>query len=441
MELIAAIPFIGGLLSTVIAFLVVLGIVVFVHEYGHYIVGRWCGIHAEVFSVGYGKPLKQWTDKRGTVWQIAALPLGGYVKFLGDMNAASFDDGTAENHDPRSFPAASVGRRALTVLAGPVFNFVLSGFVFAGLMMWMGQSSNTPIIGEMNLALEAEHDLAVGDTVLSVNGAPIESFSDIAVQVSEMEAPGDIALTIDRDGQVMDVTAPYLFPPRVVRLSPMSAASKADIRLGDLITHVDGTRIEGFSQLKDIVLASEGTELMLDIIRDGATIQVPITPEMSERMEMDGSVVKEALIGVVSGMAISPATETVPFYRAIPQGFVRVWDVIVLSLKGLQKMITGALGADNLNGPVGIAVVSGETATQGLDYFISLIAMISTAIGLLNLFPIPILDGGHLVFYAYEAIVGRPPHPRILNMAMSIGFVLLLALMLFATYNDIQRLL
>lgn len=441
MELIAAIPVIGGLLSTIIPFLAVLGIVVFIHEYGHYIVGRWCGIHADVFSVGYGKPLKQWTDKRGTVWQIAALPLGGYVKFKGDMNAASFDDGTASSQDPNSFPAASVARRALTVLAGPVFNFILSGFVFAGLLMWSGQATEQPIVGELTVEMGPQHDLRVGDEILSVNAIEVTSFGDIAKVVQETGDSADIALTVRRDGQAIDVLAPYLFTPRVTFVEPLSAASKAGLKPGDLITKVDGTGIDTFYELQALVLEAQDQELILEVRRDGQSLELPVTPLLQERMDADGNVYKKVLIGVMGALGVVTETDPVPFWRAIPKGFEAVWDVIVLQIKGISKMISGAMGLKNINGPVGIAVVSGDMSTQGVIEFIKLVALISTAIGLLNLFPIPILDGGHLVFYAYEAVVGRPPHPRVLNMAMSIGFVLLLALMLFATYNDIQRLL
>jgi len=424
MEFIAAIPLIGGLLSTLLPTLVVLGIVVFIHEYGHYIVGRWCGIHAEVFSIGFGKSLTQWQDKRGTIWQVALIPLGGFVKFKGDLNAASFDDGTPRQLDADAFPSATVGRRALTVLA---------------LIMWNGQAADDPVVGALNIELEAHHDLAPGDEILAVAGQPVATYSEIARTVRAMDGAGDIPLTVLRDGTEREVLAPYLFPPMVEFVTPLSAASKAGLKPQDLITRIDGQDVNSFSQLKTIVLASQDKELIIDVRRQGEILQLPITPELVEALGPDGEVQTQVLIGVAGAVGILPTTETVPVWQALPAGFVRVWDVIVLSLTGLKHMITGALGTENLNGPLGIAMVSGETATQGWLSFISLIALISTAIGLLNLFPIPVLDGGHLVVYAYEAIVGRQPHPRILNMAMSVGFMLLLALMLFATYNDIMR--
>jgi regulator of sigma E protease len=443
MELIAAIPLIGGFLSTVIPFLVVLGIVVFVHEYGHYIVGRWCGIDAEVFSVGYGKPLKQWTDKRGTVWQIAMLPLGGYVKFVGDMNAASFDDGSmagmSGEEQARSFPAASVWRRALTVLAGPVANFILSTVVFAGLITYNGMATDVPTIDEFRIPVEAPYTVRSGDEILAVNGGAVTSFAEIYDAMDDLDPDADITLTVMRDGERMDVLSPYLLPPLVSGVQPLSPASRAGVKQDDLILTLGGEKLTSFDGLREVVLASEGVSLPVTVLRAGEIVELEITPQITDTPTADGGFEKRVMIGVAGSLAFEPATITPTPWTALWRGFVQVGDVIVTSLNGLKHIIIGTLGADNLQGPIGIAQISGESASQGFLNFIGLVALISTAIGMLNLFPIPILDGGHLVIYAYEAIAGRPPHPKVLNLAMSVGFVLLVALMLFATYNDIMR--
>ena len=444
MEFIAAIPLIGGALSVILPFLMVLGIVVFVHEYGHYIVGRWCGIHAEVFSVGYGKPLKTWTDKRGTIWQIAVLPLGGYVKFLGDANAASFNDGTRPDglsaaEAARSFPTATVGRRALTVAAGPFANFILSTIIFGALFMYQGSATDVPTVDELRVPIAAHHDLQPGDEIVSMNGADVSDFGDIYEGLKEMEVKGDVTLVVRRDGREREVLAPYLLPPLVAGVQPLSPASDAGLLAGDLILTLGGAPLVAFEDLRKIVLASDGVELDMVVLRDGAEIPLKITPEITDTQAADGGFEKRVMIGVAGSLAITPQTETPGVLEALWGGMVQVYDVIVGSINGLYHIITGSLGADNLQGPIGIAQISGDMAGQGLFNFINLIALISTAIGLLNLFPIPILDGGHLAIFAYEAVTGRPPHERFLNVAMSIGFVLLMALMIFATYNDLMR--
>ncbi len=452
MELIASIPVFGGFLATVIPFIVILGVVVFVHEYGHYIVGRWSGIHAEVFSVGYGRPIWSWHDKRGTKWQIAWLPLGGYVKFLGDGNAASFNDSSntgsiAQEDQGRAFPTASVGARAATVAAGPFFNFILSAVVFTGIALYVGVPTQIPTNGELRMPIEEPYDLQVDDEILAVNGSDVEDFAGVFAELEKMETHGDVALTVRRDGAELDVVSPYFYPPLVGGLSPLSAATKADIEIGDLFVNVDGKDVASFEDLRDIVLASDGRALPYTLLRDGALVNGSITPQVVDYPKEEGGFERRIMIGVQSANLFSSKTEAAPFFPTLWRGTVQVWDVIVASLDGLKHIVRGVfgaedgLGADNLQGPLGIAQISGESAKQGWIYYIQLIALLSTAIGMLNLFPIPILDGGHLVIFAYEAIAGRQPSDRVLNVAMSIGLVLLLALMLFATYNDIVRMI
>lgn len=444
MDLIASIPVFGPILSTAIPFIVVLGIVVFIHEYGHYIVGRWCGIHAEVFSVGYGKPIWSWYDKRGTKWQIAWLPLGGYVKFLGDANAASFgDQDAADRVAPedrgRAFPTASVGARAATVAAGPIFNFILSAVIFAGLAMWIGSASDPWRIGKLDTKALQDSDLAVGDRIVSVNGAEVGSLREVAVEVKKMETAGDVRLVVDRNGELLDMIVPYLYPPYILDTRPLSPASKAGFKPGDLILELDGEAITSFDELKDIVLKSESKALSALFLRDGKEQKTNVTPEILVVETPDGKFEKEVLIGVMGRLAISEMRERMGAFDAAKSGVQRVYFTIVSSINGIYHLITGGLGLENLNGPVGIAMVAGEQAAKTLADYLAFVAVISTAIGFLNLLPIPILDGGHLVIFAYEAVVGRQPHEKVLNMAMSVGFVLLMALMVFATYNDIMR--
>ena len=453
MELLLGIPVFGSLLATIIPFLVVLGVVVFVHEYGHYIVGRWCGIDAEVFSVGYGRPLYKWRDKRGTVWQIAALPLGGYVKFAGDGNAASFPSnadtgGMDEAERRRTFPGASVWRRALTVAAGPVFNFILSTVVFAGLLMWNGQPIETPTVGKVLVPQAAPQDLQVGDEIVGVNGAPVADFAELLEAVTGLPEgfDDDIALTVRRDGTEREILAPFLYPPLVQRVVPLSPASEAGLLPGDLIIRIGEQEPRSFEALRQVVLASEGVTLDMVVLRDGEEITLQIAPEITDTPKEGGGFERRVMIGVVGTMAFERESQVPRIDRALWGGMVGVQNVIITSLDGLRHIVRGALGADDglsadqIQGPIGIAQISGASARQGWVDFIQLIALLSTAIGMLNLFPIPILDGGHLVIFGYEAIFGRQPPEKVLNFAMSVGFVLLMALMLFATYNDLARL-
>ena len=445
MDAIASLPLIGGFLSTVLPFVAVLGIVVFVHEYGHYIVARWCGIRAEVFSIGFGPVLWSRVDRRGTLWQVAALPLGGYVKFLGDADGSSrantdMMEVMTPAEQAATFHGASVGRRMLTVLAGPVANFVLTIAVFTGVIMWQGVAMERPTIGQIEaLPGTIEQPLRPGDVVLEVNGTPVDSFEEVFLTALEMPEPGPFSARIERAGSRLDVTAPYPFPPLVQGVEPLSPASRAGLMRGDLILTADGQRLEAFEDLRRVVLASEARTIPMEVWRDGATIALEITPVERDTGDGDGGFERRVMIGVAGATLYQPATETPMPWTAIGLGTERMVNVITQSLNGIRHIIIGTIGVDNLQGPLGIAQISGETAQQGFLSFILLIGVISTAIGMLNLFPIPVLDGGHLVAFAIEAIRGRPPSPAVMQIAMSIGLGLILLLMVFATYNDIMR--
>lgn len=446
LETIGAIPLLGPLLTVLLPFIFVLGIVVTVHEYGHYIVGRWSGIKAEVFSVGYGKPIWQRVDKRGTIWQIAILPLGGYVKFLGDADGSSRADEDALAHMSDSeraeaFHTASVGRRAATVLAGPVFNFILSAFLFAGLAFYAGKATEIPTVGALNLEQTGAQDLRVGDEILAINGAATSTFEEIYEALDEMSPKGPLDIRVRRDGQELDIVAPYLLPPLVAGVQPLSPAAEAGVEAGDLFVSIDGTPLASFEDLKGIVLASEAEALSVETLRDGETVTLSITPEITDTPTSDGGFEKRVMIGVAGQLGFEPAIEPRGIADAAWTGVERVWNVISSSLNGIKHMIMGSISASNLQGPIGIAQVSGAMATQGGLQMIQWIAVISTAIGMLNLFPIPVLDGGHLVIFAIESVTGRQPSERILQGAMVLGLAMLLMLMVFATYNDVWRLI
>ena len=439
MDLIADIPLIGGFLSSAISFVVMLGIVVFIHEYGHYIVGRWCGIHAETFSLGFGPVLKSWKDKRGTTWQVAALPLGGFVRFLGDADGSSRADEAEmaamdEEMRARSFHGAAVWKRMLTVAAGPFANFVLSTFVFAGLVLALGQPLKEPVVGEI-LSVDGVEPLPLreGDIVRSVEGQEIEEFGQVYEIVHLMETPGPVVLGVERDGEMLDLSVPYLLPPLV------AGADAAGLKPGDLILTAGGRDLIAFRELREVVEASGGKEIPLEILRGGQPMTLTITPKLTEQLRDDDTVEERVMIGVGGDALVYAKTERPTPWGAVWYGMGRVVEVLDMSLTGLKHIILGNLSFDNLQGPLGIAQVSGQSATQGIVSFISLIAIISTAIGMLNLFPIPVLDGGHLVMHAYEAVAGRPPAEKFMRFAMTMGLGMVLLLMVFATYNDVMR--
>ncbi|MFC6687460.1 RIP metalloprotease RseP [Jhaorihella thermophila] len=448
MDIVSLIPQTGGLIWTIAAFVVALSIIVAVHEYGHYIVGRWSGIKAEVFSIGFGPVLWSRTDRHGTRWQIAALPFGGYVKFLGDANAASSPDSKAiaeiwkENPDElrHTMQGAPLWARTATVAAGPVFNFILSIVIFAGVFMVRGVATEPLTVGEIVPMPQAGYELRVGDEILGIEGVPTPSFSDPKAWKAFTDGiPKKPVLDyrVRRDGHELTVKGPYLFPPYVQQVVPRSAAMDSGLRPGDLILAVDGRPIFAFDQIKEVVETSDGKPMLLDVWRDGKTLRFTLTPRRTDEPLPDGGFQTVWRIGVVGGMAITPATEMAGPIEALIAGVAQTWTIITGSLSGLWHMITGAISTCNISGPIGIAETSGAMASQGAQSFVWFIAVLSAAVGLLNLFPIPALDGGHLLFYAYEAVTGKPPSDAALRVLMAIGIALILSLMVFSLGNDL----
>ncbi|HIP23899.1 MAG TPA: RIP metalloprotease RseP [Rhodobacteraceae bacterium] len=447
MDWLANIPLIGSPLITILAFIVLMGIVVTIHEYGHYIVGRWVGIHAEVFSLGFGPTLWSRVDKRGTKWQVAAVPLGGYVKFLGDRDAASTAASEAMNdmndYDRRrSFPAAAVWRRFLTVLAGPVFNFILSAAIFTSLVFWQGVAVERPTVGEVT-PLPFENPLQSGDVILAINDSPVpdyEAFSRALNALRQAETYENILIQVQRDGEEIYLTTPYFMPPLVSSVVPLTPAYKAGLKPGDVILSVNGEDIGSFEALRSKVEAALDKKITLLVWREGTELELSLSPALVDHPLGDGTFEERVQIGVGGDIYFAFMTETPSFLKAAEIGTRQVYTVMKSSLNGLKHIILGNISVKNLQGPIGIAQISSAAVQTGTFDFIFLIGVISTAIGLLNLFPIPVLDGGHLVTYVYEAIMRKPPNPRFLQGVMAVGMVLLLSMMLLATYNDIMRL-
>jgi regulator of sigma E protease len=368
----------GGIVGSIIPFLFVLTIVVFFHELGHFLVARWCGIRVLVFSLGFGPELIGFNDRHGTRWKIAAVPLGGYVKFLGDENAASAPDQSAlaamsEADKKESFAGQSVGSRAAVVAAGPVANFILAIVIFAGIFMLFGRQSTS-------------------------------------ARVDEVEAA--------------------------------SPAAAAGFKAGDLVVAVDGQKIENFNDLQRIVSRSGGETLSIDVERAGSTVNIKAIPALREIKDTFGNFQRHAVLGIKRSTGPGDVkTERLNLIEAFIAGTGRTWMVVDQTLTYIGGIFTGRESADQLGGPIRIAQVSGQVATLGFMPILDLAGVLSVSIGLLNLFPIPLLDGGHLLFYVLEVLRGKPLSDRAQEVGFRIGLAIVAMLMIFATFNDIKGVL
>lgn len=366
------------LIGYMVPFLLVLTLLVFVHEMGHYLVGRWSGIRILAFSVGFGPEIIGFTDRHQTRWKICAIPLGGYVKFYGDEDAASTSVGTnldtlsPEERD-RTFLGAKLWKRAATVAAGPIANFLLAIAIFAVLFSIYGRQIADPVVAEVK---------------------------------------------------------------------PESAAAAAGILPGDLLVAIDGTPVKTFDDVRRYVSIRPETSIVIRIERKGAFLDLPMTPRRTEIVDQFGNKVELGVIGILTNQ------ETGNFRRisyspieAVGQGTVESWNIVTGTFKYISNLVTGRMKADQLGGPIRVAQASGQMATIGIDAVLHLAAVLSVSIGLLNLMPVPVLDGGHLMFYAVEAVRGKPLGPQAQDIAFRIGFAMVLMLMVFATWNDISSLL
>ncbi len=441
MDLVGLIPSFGNVLWTIAAFVLALSVIVAIHEYGHYIVGRWTGIKADVFSLGFGPVLFSRVDRHGTKWQFAALPLGGFVKFKGDADAASSPDSSAVSGltpDERrmTMQGAPLWARALTVAAGPAFNFMLSIIVFAALMVYQGVPKNPYTVEELTPVPFAPMELLPGDEIVSIGGVETPRVGEFEGYLDSLPFEPILDYVVRRDGSLTTVQAPHPMPGLIVALQPKSAAIDIDLEVGDVIVAIDGAPITRFEQLRDAVGDSDGRVLELDVWRGGETLKFALSPRRVDLPLPEGGFETRWLIGVTGGMFIEPRTETPGAFEALSYGVEQTGAIIRSSLSALYNIAVGAISSCNLSGPVGIAEMSGDTASQGAVSFIFFIAMLSTAVGLINLFPIPVLDGGHLIFHAFEAVTGRPPSDRALRVLMGGGLVVLLSFMAFALTND-----
>lgn len=440
MDLTQILPALGGTAWTLAFFVIALSVIVAIHEYGHYIVGRWCGIHAEVFSLGFGPVLFSRVDKRGTKWQVAALPFGGYVKFLGDANAASVgSDGTVAEADiRRTMTGAPLWARAATVAAGPIFNFILAVAVFAGYLMWQGQDKTPLTYGfAPDLPEIYVSELQRGDEIIRIGGIPMNDDDPSTGTLDDIPVSPTVDYDIRRNGEDLTVTGPFPILPLVSGVAPRSAADDAGVRVSDFITAVDGEPIVAF---RDIVAAKDAAgenPLELTVLRGDETLTLSMTARRVDLPLPEGGFEQRFLVGINGGLFFEAERDPVGLWEAVKSGSQQLWWRITTSLSGLWHLITGAISSCNLSGPVAIAQTSGSLAQQGAGSFVLFIGVLSAAVGLLNLFPIPVLDGGHLVFHAYEAIARRKPTEFALRVLMSAGLAVIGTVMIFALLNDL----
>lgn len=367
-----------GALGYLIPFLFVLTTVVFVHELGHFLVARWCGVRVKAFSIGFGPELFGFDDRHGTRWKLSAIPLGGYVRFFGDEDAASTPDREAldaltPEERNTTFFGKSVWQRAAIVAAGPIANFILAIAIFAAIFTLYGREVTTA---------------------------------------------------------------------RVDQVVAGSVAEKAGFRPGDLIRTIDGSRIETFNDLQRIVSTSADRPLTIVVERDGAPVTLEATPERREVTDRFGNIHRIGQLGLsrdTSGGNVTVERYSLP--EAIVMGAEETWMVVDRTFAYIGGLFAGRESTDELGGPIRVAQVSGQVATLGFVALVNLAAILSVSIGLLNLFPVPMLDGGHLLFYLVEAVRGRPLSPRVQDFGFRIGLAAIVMLMLFTTFNDIWRLI
>lgn len=427
-------PMFGSAGFTIGAFVIALSVIVAIHEYGHYIVGRWSGIHAEVFSLGFGPVLVSRVDRHGTRWQLAAIPLGGYVKFLGDANAASVG-GTAGGRN--TMLGAPLWARAATVVAGPVFNFILAFVVFAGLSLYFGKAADPLTLRSVpDFPPSVVQELQVGDEILSVEGVAAQSIAEFAAALDTIPVEPVLSYTVLREGVETVVAGPYPNTTIVQGVTPNSAADAAGLLQGDVITAINDEPVYAFAQMIAIVSDSDGALLTLDVWREGAMIEITVQPRRSDLPLAGGGFETRWLMGVTGGIFFDPETVRPGLGEAAIGAVKVVWYRLFTSIDAVRHIIAGNISTCNISSPVGIAQASGATAAQGLDEFIAFIGSLSVAVGMLNLFPIPVLDGGHLVFHAYEAVTGKRPTDGAMRVLITIGLAVILSLTLFGVLND-----
>ena len=423
----------------IFSFIVALSIIVFIHEYGHYIVGKWCGIKAEIFSIGFGPVIFSRIDRFGTKWQIAALPLGGFVKFIRDDESLNFDkeNREAEFVQTRSFDTAPLLARALTVVAGPIANFILSFLILISFLLINGMPSNNVILSHVKDHPVVLNPLLPNDEIISINGYETPTLNSFYALVKNEYLKETVKYTIKRNGLVKEMSGPNPFPALIDNVTLRSSAFNAGLKSGDVIQEINGIKIYKFTQLQDLVTSIENYPINLKVWRGGEILDFLVTPKLVDYPKQGGGFDKRKLIGITAGSLFEFERTRINFFKATWLSIQQIYWIITGSLDGIKNIIIGSISTCNLQGPIGIASTAGDAAQQGIGTFLRIIAVLSTAIGMLNLFPIPMLDGGHLLFYTYEGIFRKAPSEKIIKFLTIIGKFLLITLMMVAVSSDL----
>ena len=447
-------------LYMIVGTLVALGVLVTFHEFGHFWVARRCGVKVLRFSVGFGMPLLRWHDRRGTEFVIAAIPLGGYVKMLdereGEVPADQLD---------QSFNRKTVRQRIAIVAAGPIANFLLA-IVFFWVLAMLGSQQVRPVIGAVEAdSMAAKAGLVAGQEIVSIDGEPTTGWGAVNLQlvrrlgesgtvnvvVREQDSSAELSRELALDHWLKGADEPDpikslgirpwrpALPPVLAELDPKGPAQAAGLKTGDRLLALDGQPLGDWQQVVDLVRVRPDTKIVLKVERDGAQIDVPVTLAVRGEAKAAGGYLGAGVKGVDWPPSMVREVSYGPL-AAIGEGAKRTWTMSVLTLESLKKMLFGELSVKNLSGPITIAKVAGASAQSGVADFLNFLAYLSISLGVLNLLPIPVLDGGHLLFYLVEWVRGRPLSDRVQGWGIQIGISLVVGVMLLALVNDLGRL-
>ncbi len=447
------------LIWTIFMFIVAITVLVAIHEWGHLLLARANGVKVLKFSIGFGKPLWSHTASSGTVYQIATLPLGGYVKLLDEQEGPVPDD-----LKPYSLNTKSTLAKLSVVLAGPVFNFLLAILLYAG-MFWVGIKSVAPVIGEVaSESVAARAQFKAGDEIIRINGQAMFAWQDVAQALLQVDRKnGRLNITVRRGDQEQHLTLSPQPTPRIESLSdllsvyglttykpilapvigsimPGLPAEKAGLLAGDKIISVNGEPLPDWRRFVEIIKASPDIPMQLDYVRDGERGQVTLRPEA--RMEKGDRI---GFMGIQSQSLTWPPEmlriRHYGFLTGLAAGAQKTWQTVQNAFTILARLVSGQLSVQNLSGPVGIAQGAGISASISFAHYLNFLGLISVSLGVINLLPIPLLDGGRAFFYLIEAIIRRPVPEKLAYGAAILGILLLVSLMLITFVNDIKRLI